>query len=301
LQDARPGDAPVRFSCGGKTYSEGTMFKAVTCRMPCSGSSLPARIAVCLFLLPALSLSGCASKYGEQTTQVNYYPDCYAPINELRSSEYTTVKSAGAGAAVGAVLGALVGYAATGKASGALAGAAVGGVAGGGAGAAYGSYKSKEEERAALDEYNARLDGNVRELTRAAAAAKTARQCYARQFTSAASEFKAGHISKAQFNDRYLEITQVLQEAANILGDAGRNGSQFADEYNRALNSGQQDATEGNPARAGRKASGQTREAAVTRGKSAAMRSSVAAVQEEERALLRELAEKRAQAKDIMS
>ncbi|MDR2604174.1 MAG: hypothetical protein LBC55_02335 [Desulfovibrio sp.] len=277
------------------------MFKPVSGRMPRPGSSFLTRVAVCLFLLPALSLSGCASKYGEQTTQVNYYPDCYAPINDLRSSEYTTAKSAGAGAAVGAILGALVGYAATGKASGALAGAAVGGVAGGGAGAAYGSHKSSEQERAALDDYNARLDGNVRELNRAVAAAKVARQCYSRQFTAAASEFKAGHISKTQFNDRYLEIAQGLQEAANILGDAGKNGAQFADEYNRALNSGQQGATEGKPARAGRKASGQTREAAVTRGKSADMHRSVAAVQEEERALLRDLEEKRAQARDIMS
>ncbi|MDR1686473.1 MAG: hypothetical protein LBR82_08570 [Desulfovibrio sp.] len=277
------------------------MCKVTFGRMPRPGSSFPTRIAVCLFLLPALSLSGCASKYGEQTTQVNYYPDCYAPINDLRSSEYTTVKSAGAGAAVGAVLGALVGYAATGKASGAAVGAAVGSVAGGGAGAAYGSHKSSEQERASLDEYNARLDGNVRELNRAAAAAKVARQCYARQFTAAVSEYKTGHISKTQFNDRYLEITQGLQEAANILGDAGRNGAQFADEYNRAVNSGQQGTKEGQPVRAGRKASGQTREAAVTRGKSAAVRTSVAAVQEEERALLRELAEKRAQAKDIMS
>jgi hypothetical protein len=282
-------------------YLEAVMCKVTFGRMPRLGSSLLTRIAVCLFLLPALSLSGCASKYGEQTTQVSYYPDCYAPINDLRASEFSTVKSAGAGAAVGAILGALVGYAATGKASGAAVGAAVGGVAGGGAGAAYGSHKSSEQERAALDDYNDRLDGNVRELNRAAAAAKVARQCYARQFTAAASEFKAGHISKTQFNDRYLEIAQGLQEAANILGDAGRNGAQFADEYNRALNSNQQGTTEGKPARTARRTPAQTKEAAVTRGKSAAMHSSVAAVQEEERALLRELAEKRAQAKDIMS
>ncbi|MDR2604184.1 MAG: hypothetical protein LBC55_02385, partial [Desulfovibrio sp.] len=88
------------------------MSKPVSGRMPCPGSSFLTRTALCLFLLPALSLSGCASKYGEQTTQVNYYPDCYAPIKDLRSSEYATAKSAGAGAAVGAVLGALVGYAA---------------------------------------------------------------------------------------------------------------------------------------------------------------------------------------------
>ncbi|MDR2124712.1 MAG: hypothetical protein LBP38_07015 [Desulfovibrio sp.] len=277
------------------------MFKTLSGRTPSSGSAFPARIAVCFFLLPALSFSGCASKYGEQTTQVNYYPDCYAPINGLRSSEHATAESAGAGAAVGAILGALVGYAATGKASGALAGAAVGGVAGGGAGAAYGAHKSREQERADLDDYNARLDGNVRELNRAAAAAKVARQCYARQFTSAASEYKAGHISKTQFNDRYLEIEQGLQEAAAILGDAGRNGAQFADEYNRTLNSGQQGTTVGKQARAGRRTPAQTKESEVTRGKSAAVRTSVAAVQEEERALLRDLEEKRAQAKDIMS
>jgi hypothetical protein len=269
--------------------------------MPHSGFSVFARCAVCAFLLPALSLAGCASKYGEQTTQVNYYPDCYAPINDLRAAEYSTVRSAGAGAALGAILGALVGYAATGKASGAVAGAAVGGTAGGGAGAAYGSYQNNREERAALDDYNARLDGSVRELDRATAAAKVARRCYSRQFTVAASEFKAGYISKTQFNDRRLEITQGLQEAADILGDAGRNGAQFADEYNRALAAGQQNAEESKPASAKRNASGRTKATAAAPAATSAMQRSLAAAQEEERELLRDLAEKRAQARDLMS
>jgi hypothetical protein len=276
------------------------MSKPISGRMRHSGLPLFPRIAACIFLLPALSLSGCASKYGEQTTQVRYYPDCYSPINDLRASEFAVVKSAGAGAAIGAVLGALIGYAATGKASGAAAGAALGGTAGGGAGAAYGSHKSSQEERAALDEYNARLDGNIREIDRASAAAKVARQCYSRQFTTAASEFKAGHISKDQFNDRYLEVVQGLEETANILGDAGKNGTLLADEYNRALN-GRRDAGAGKPARAEHRASGQTREQATANTKAAAMRSSIAAAREEERALRRDLSEKRAQAADLMS
>jgi outer membrane lipoprotein SlyB len=269
--------------------------------MPCSGFSAFARIAVYVFLLPALLLSGCAGKYGEQATQVNYYPDCYAPINDLRASEYTTVKSAGAGAAVGAILGALIGYAATGKASGAVAGAALGGTAGGGAGAAYGSYKSKQDERARLDEYNARLDGDIREIDRATAAAKVARECYSRQFTAAVSEFKAGHISKDQFNDRRIEITQGLEEAANILGEKGRSSAQIAEEYNRALNSGQQGATAGKASSTARSGSGQTREIAEMRKKAAAMQSAASAAQDEERELRRDLLEKRAQARDIMS
>ena len=30
-------------------------------------------------------LGGCASKYGAQTTQVNYYPQCYSPVAQLRA------------------------------------------------------------------------------------------------------------------------------------------------------------------------------------------------------------------------
>ncbi len=78
-----------------------------------------------------LGVSGCASKYGEQITTVKYYPDCYAPIAELRKSEKNVGNKVIGGAMVGALAGALIGAATTGRASGALAGAAIGAAAGG--------------------------------------------------------------------------------------------------------------------------------------------------------------------------
>ena len=36
--------------------------------------------------LCSLLATGCASKYGAQTTDVHYYPDCYQPIADLRSA-----------------------------------------------------------------------------------------------------------------------------------------------------------------------------------------------------------------------
>ena len=60
-------------------------------------------------------LGDCASKYGAQTTQVNYYPQCYSPVAQLRADEDRVNNSTAGGAAGGALLGALIGGLATGK------------------------------------------------------------------------------------------------------------------------------------------------------------------------------------------
>ena len=80
-----------------------------------------ASIPMCLFLTAGLLVSGCTSQYGAQKTKVNYYPQCYQPVNQLRQDENSTGKSTAAGAVGGALLGALIGGLATGKASGAVA------------------------------------------------------------------------------------------------------------------------------------------------------------------------------------
>lgn len=80
---------------------------------------------------------GCASKYGAQTTDVHYYPDCYQPIADLRSAEKSFNTTMVMGTTMGALLGAVIGASQTGKAEGALAGAAIG--AGAGAGRAISS------------------------------------------------------------------------------------------------------------------------------------------------------------------
>jgi len=100
-----------------------------------------ASIPLCFFLAAGLLVSGCTSQYGDQKTKVNYYPQCYQPVNQLRQDENSTGKSTAAGAVGGALLGALIGGLATGKASGAVAGAVAGGAAGAVAGNVYGKSK----------------------------------------------------------------------------------------------------------------------------------------------------------------
>lgn len=255
---------------------------------------------VCLVLAACVLLPGCASKYGTQTTQVNHYPDCYAPINELRGNEYYVEKSAAAGAVGGAVLGALIGYLATGKGEGAAAGAVAGGIAGGAAGGIYAHHQKQANDSARLSEYNASLDGNIREVDKATAAARVARQCYERQFTTATSEFKAGHITRAQFNSRYQEVVQGLEEAAAILGETNRNSSQVAGEYKKAIDREEQEIAQKNAQK--RTGSGsETRQVAELKQKSADLNRSVDRSRDEERELRKRLATTHQQAKDLMS
>ena len=75
--------------------------------------------------LCSLLATGCASKYGAQTTDVHYYPDCYQPIADLRSAEKSFNTTMVMGTTMGALLGAVIGASQTGKAEGALAGAAI--------------------------------------------------------------------------------------------------------------------------------------------------------------------------------
>ena len=43
-----------------------------------------------LLLAGSLLLTGCASQYGAQKTKVNYYPQCYQPVAQLRQDENKT-------------------------------------------------------------------------------------------------------------------------------------------------------------------------------------------------------------------
>mgnify|MGYP005953942945 CR=1 FL=1 len=56
-----------------------------------------------------LLATGCASKYGAQTTDVHYYPDCYQPIADLRSAEKSFNTTMVMGTTMGALLGAVIG------------------------------------------------------------------------------------------------------------------------------------------------------------------------------------------------
>ena len=162
-------------------------------------------------------LGGCASKYGAQTTQVNYYPQCYSPVAQLRADEDRVNNSTAGGAAGGALLGALIGGLATGKVEGALAGAVAGGAAGAVGGNIYGKSQQRENDRRLLASYAAQLGEDSAGMDRATAAARLSARCYDEQFKKAAAQYKAGAITKQDFQDRYMEIRSGLEETSRIL------------------------------------------------------------------------------------
>ena len=194
-----------------------------------------ASISMCLILTAGLLGSGCTSQYGAQKTKVNYYPQCYQPVNQLRQDEHSTGKSTAAGAVGGALLGALIGGLATGKASGALIGAAAGGAAGAVAGNVYGKSKSQQRDAAYMQQYSQQLGSEAASMNRSTAAAKVAAKCYDDQFKLAASQFKAGQISRIEFQDRYNEIRSGLEETSFILNDTATTMAKKDGEYQQAL------------------------------------------------------------------
>ena len=194
-----------------------------------------ASIPMCLLLAAGLLASGCTSQYGDQKTKVNYYPQCYQPVNQLRQDENSTGKSTAAGAVGGALLGALIGGLATGKASGAVVGAVAGGAAGAVAGNVYGKSKAKDRDASYLHQYSQQLGSEAASMNRSTAAAKVAAKCYDEQFKLAAGQFKAGQISRVEFQDRYNEIRSGLEETSFILNDTATTMAKKDSEYQQAL------------------------------------------------------------------
>lgn len=189
---------------------------------------------VCL-LVSVLTLSGCASKYGEQITEVNHYPQCYKPIADLREDENAVAKSTAAGAVGGALLGATIGYLVTGKASGAAAGAVAGGVAGGVAGNVYGKNQQQKRDAQFLARYAQALDADTSSMTRATAAAQVASKCYNEEFRKVADDYRNRRITRKEFDERYKEIRAGLQEISYVLTMRYDDMTQKDQEYQAAL------------------------------------------------------------------
>ena len=188
-----------------------------------------------MLLAGSLLFSGCTSRYGEQKTKVNYYPQCYEPVAQLRQDENSTGKSTAAGAAGGALLGALIGGLATGKVEGALAGAVAGGAAGAVGGNIYGKSQEKQRDADYLAQYNRQMGAEAASMNRATAAAKVATKCYDQQFKLAVGQYKAGQLTRFDLQDRYNEIRSGLEETAFILKDTSSAMAQKDSEYERVL------------------------------------------------------------------
>ncbi len=188
-----------------------------------------------LLLVCTVLLSGCASKYGTQTTQVHHYPMCYQPVAELREEENITANATASGAVGGAIFGAILGGLITGKASGALVGAAAGGAAGAVGGNIYGKSQQAKRDAAFYQKYSSQLTAETASMDRATAAAKIAAKCYEREFQTAIKQTKSGIITKPQLSARYTEIRAGLEETARILQRTYTNTAEKDLQYQQVM------------------------------------------------------------------
>lgn len=187
------------------------------------------------FALVLPIMTGCASKYGEQKTVVNYYHACYAPIKDLRDHEHDVAKGTAVGGVVGALGGALVGLLATGKVEGAVMGAAAGGATGLVAGNIYASKQKEADDNVRLASYLQDLDGDISNLDATGAAARSSLQCYDKQFNSLVASIKSRSIAREAAQARFAEIMSGREEATKILGQVVYNARDLAQQYEQAF------------------------------------------------------------------
>lgn len=194
---------------------------------------IPALVLILSLLLTALG--GCASRYGEQKTTVNYYPGCYRPIQDLRQREHEVAKGGAGGAAIGALGGALIGLLATGKWQGAVAGAAVGAAGGGIVGASRAKAQQERDDNKRMAAYLEELDGDISNLDIASAAARTSLQCYDQQFALLLKDIKVKTINRETAAKRFAEISSGREEAIAILGNAANQARNLDQQYEEAF------------------------------------------------------------------
>ncbi len=191
-----------------------------------------------LLVIPLLlsGLCGCASRYGEQKTTVNYYPGCYRPIQDLRERENDVAKGTAGGAAMGALGGALLGLLASGgKWEGAAAGAVGGAAAGGVMGNIYAQKQRQRDDNQRLASYLQDIDGDISDLDITGAAARTSLQCYDQQFALLLRDIRAKAIDRETAAKRFAEISSGREEAIALLGNAVAHARNLDQQYEEAF------------------------------------------------------------------
>ena len=141
-------------------------------------------------------LTGCATSPTSKvasSTKVEYYPNCYEPVQHLRATDSTMPTSVVTGAAVGAVGGALLGALTDSENRGrnAAIGAAGGAVAGGAAGYYTERQKQITDDNQRIASYATDVNKSAADIDRSTAYAKTSQQCYQNAFTKLVADRKA--------------------------------------------------------------------------------------------------------------
>ncbi|QXH35564.1 type VI secretion system-associated lipoprotein TagQ [Pseudomonas muyukensis] len=189
-------------------------------------------------------LSGCASSPASKvgaTTKVEYYPNCYEPVQHLRSTDGDMTRSVTTGALLGAVGGALTGALVDKENRGrnAAIGAAGGALVGGAAGYYTERQKQISDDKQRIASYAADIDKSAADLDRTTAYAKSSQSCYQREFASLIQNRKSGRINDTEGRKRLAEIVAGLQESNNLLttvnGRLGENLNNYTQAYEQDL------------------------------------------------------------------
>jgi len=190
-------------------------------------------------------LTGCATSPTSKvasSTKVEYYPNCYEPVQHLRATEGNMTQSVITGAAVGAVGGALLGAltadkedrgrnAAIGAAGGALAGGAVG----------YYNERQKQiaDDNQRIASYAADVNKRVSDIDRSTAYAKASQQCYQSAFTKLVADRKAKTVNDTEGRKRLAEIVAGLKESNDLIvavnGKAAEDLNNYTQAYEKDL------------------------------------------------------------------
>ncbi|KAF1065889.1 MAG: hypothetical protein GAK45_02078 [Pseudomonas citronellolis] len=189
-------------------------------------------------------LTGCAgspvSKIGA-TTKVEYYPNCYEPVQHLRSTDGDMTRSVATGALLGAVGGALTGALVDGDNRGrnAAIGAAGGALVGGAAGYYTERQKQISDDKQRIASYAADIDKSAADLDRTTQYAKASQACYQREFASLIQNRKANRINDTEGRKRLAEIVAGLNESNQLLGTVngrlGENLNNYTQAYEKDL------------------------------------------------------------------
>ncbi|TWC11725.1 MULTISPECIES: type VI secretion system-associated lipoprotein TagQ [unclassified Pseudomonas] len=185
-------------------------------------------------------LTGCATSPTSKvasSTKVEYYPNCYEPVQHLRATEGNMTQSVITGAAVGAVGGALLGVltadkedrgrnAAIGAAGGALAGGAVG----------YYNERQKQiaDDNQRIASYAADVNKRVGDIDRSTAYAKASQQCYQSAFTKLVADRKAKTVNDTEGRKRLAEIVAGLKESNDLIVAVNGKASEDLNNYTQA-------------------------------------------------------------------
>lgn len=202
---------------------------------------------LCSAAFSAVLLGGCASLGGgvsskvAATTKANYYPACYEPVSQLRSSDAAMQKSVATGAVAGGLLGGLAGalsggdHAARNTLIGATAGALVGGAAG------YYSERQKQiaDDKQRIASYAGDFERSSDDLDRSIVYAKAAQDCYQREFAKLQAAHRAKSMSDSEGRSRFAEIVSGLQETNALLaavdGRTGEDINTYTQAYEKDL------------------------------------------------------------------